>query len=106
MKKEDTKLNGWDYAQDTEITLSGEKHILRMEQGMTGIGSRDYWIDGRKGNRHCVTQSVDLTQGNHFIYKIKWRDTPWDRVDIIIQESELPTLLTEENKWREPVKLY
>jgi len=93
------------YTDDTEITIDGNKHIIRMYEGMTGIGSRYYWIDGKKRMRNCVTQSEDLRKGNHFIYTIKWRDNPWDKVDIIIHEDELSNLLSEENKWREPEKV-
>ena len=72
---------------------------------MTGIGSRRYWIDDKDQYRNAVIQSEDLTKGNHEIYTIKWRDTPWDKIDIIIHEDEVPLLLKEENDWREPIKL-
>lgn len=92
------------YTNDTEVTIDGSQHIIRMYDGMTGIGSRDWWLDGKEQLRNVVTQSADLTQGNHFVYTIKWRDTPWDKVDIIIHEDHLDELLNEENAWREPVK--
>lgn len=92
------------YTENTKIKIDGKKHLIRMYDGMTGIGSRDYWIDGVKQWRNCVTQSADITKGNHFIYTIRWRDTDWDLVDIIISEKELPNLLDENNKWREPKK--
>jgi hypothetical protein len=75
-----------------------------MENGMTGIGSRKYWINGKEQYRNAVSQSEDLTKGNHEIYTIKWRDTPWDKIDIIIHEDEVPFLLNDENSWREPTK--
>ena len=75
-----------------------------MYNGMTGIGSREYWIDDKKQHHNIVMQSQDITKGNHEIYTIKWRDTPWDKIDIIIHESEVPFLLSNENSWREPSK--
>ena len=92
------------YTTNTEITIDNQKHFVRMENGMTGIGSRRYWIDDKDQYRNAVTQSEDLTKGNHEIYTIKWRDTPWDKIDIIIHEDEVPFLLKEENAWREPTK--
>lgn len=105
MKKKYNK-NGWDYSEITPVIIDGVKHNIQMCEGMTGIGSRMYWIDGKKQLRNCVTQSADLTQGNHFIYKMNWRENPWDTVDIIIHEDELTFLLDEKQpKWRNPIKL-
>lgn len=92
----------FDYVTDTEITLGGNRHVVRFADGMTGIGSRRYWLDGREGFHDAVRQTADITKGNHFLYDIKWRDNPWDRVHIFIHEDELPALLSEENRWREP----
>lgn len=94
----------FDYIENTEITINGEKHLIRFENGMTGIGSRRYWIDDREQSKNSVRQTSDITNGNHYIYTIKWRDTPWDKVDIIVSEDELPIILHENNKWREPFK--
>ena len=94
----------FDYLENTEILIDGEKHQVRFENGMTGIGSRRYWVDDKLQSENSVWQTSDITKGNHFIYTIKWRDTPWDKVDIIIHEDELPKLLNDENKWREPFK--
>ncbi len=94
----------FDYTEDTEIIIDGEKHLIRFYDGMTGIGSRDYWVDGIKQARNAVRQTADITKGNHFIYTIKWRDTPWDKVDVVISEEELPNLLNAGQKWREPIK--
>lgn len=104
-KKEEYKEGGWDYVKDTPVEIDGKTHIVKMYPGMSGIGSRDYWVDGRKMREDCVLQSGDLTQGNHFLYRIKWRDTPWDRVDVFIHEDELPNLLNKDNEWREPQKI-
>lgn len=92
------------YTENTPITIDNKKHFVRMYNGMSGIGSRRYWIDDREQFNNAVTQSEDLTKGNHEIYQIKWRDTPWDTIDIIIHENEVPFLLSEENAWREPKK--
>lgn len=95
---------GFKYTTNTPVLIDGVKHYISMENGMTGIGSRAYWVDDKKQFRNCVTQSADLTKGNHFIYTIKWRDTPWDKVDIIIHEDEEGILLGEDAAWREPTK--
>lgn len=92
------------YTTNTQIIIDNQEHFVRMENGMTGIGSRKYWIDDKEQYRGVVTQSEDLTKGNHEIYTIKWRDTPWDKIDIIIHENEVPFFLNEENAWREPTK--
>ena len=94
----------FNYTTNTEITIDNKKHYVRMYNGMTGIGSREYWIDDKKQFNNAVMQSPDITQGNHEVYSIKWRDTPWDKIDIIIHENEVPFLLSPENSWREPVK--
>jgi len=94
----------FDHIENTTIKIDSKKHLIRFENGMTGIGSRAYWVDDNKMFHDAVRQTEDITKGNHFIYTMKWRDTPWDRVDIIISEKELPNLLAEENKWREPTK--
>jgi hypothetical protein len=72
---------------------------------MTGIGSRRYWVDDKEQRNNSLRQSSEITKGNHFIYRINWRDNPWDRADLIISEEELPNLLNEQNKWRNPSKL-
>lgn len=97
---------GFNYIENTTIKIDGIEHQIRFEKGMTGIGSRAYWIDDVKQSNNSVRQSKDITNGNHFIYTIKWRDTPWDRVDIIISEEEFPIIMSEENEWREPLKKY
>lgn len=94
----------FNYITNTEVTIDNKKHYIRMYNGMTGIGSREYWIDDKKQHHNIVMQSQDITKGNHEIYTIKWRDTPWDKIDIIIHESEVPFLLSNENSWREPSK--
>jgi len=98
-------VSAWRYSEPTEVIIVGQPHVVQMAEGMTGIGSRAYYVDGKAMFRDCVTQSEDLASGNHSVYTIKWRDTPWDRVDIIIHESEVPWLLSDENKWREPTKI-
>jgi len=97
--------NGWSYAIPTPVLIDGKPHTVQMANGMTGICSRQFWIDGKGFDRKLVTQSGDLTKGNHFLYMMKWRDQPWDKVYILIHEDELPMLLNEENKWREPRKV-
>jgi hypothetical protein len=92
------------YIENTSITIDNEKHLIKMYNGMTGIGTRIYWIDNKKQFNNVFTKSDDLTNGNHEIYSIKWRDIPWDRIDIILHESEVPILLNDENSWREPKK--
>lgn len=94
----------FNYITNTEVTIDNKKHYIRMYNGMTGIGSREYWIDDKKQHHNIVMKSQDITKGNHEIYTIKWRDTPWDKIDIIIHESEVPFLLSNENSWREPFK--
>ena len=94
------------YTTNTEITIDNEKHYVRMDNGMTGIGSRGYCIDDKKQFRNAVIQSQDITKDNHEVYSIKWRDNPWDKIDIIIHETEVPFLLSPENSWREPTKRY
>lgn len=96
----------FNYITNTEVIIDNKKHYIRMYNGMTGIGSREYWIDDKKQHHNIVMQSQDITKGNHEIYTIKWRDTPWDKIDIIIHESEVPFLLSNENSWREPSKRY
>lgn len=95
----------FDLLTDTPITIDGKRHVVRFANGMTGIGSRRFWVDGRDFPNDAVRQSEDLTKGNHFLYLMKWRNTPWDRVYIFIHEDELPQLLSEENQWREPRKI-
>jgi len=97
-------MSEFKYVAPTQVLIDGQSRTIQMENGMTGIGSRTYYVDGKNQFHRCVTQSEDLTNGNHAIYTIKWRDTPWDKVDVIIHEAELPVLLSEENKWREPTK--
>jgi len=94
----------FNYINDTEVTIDNEKHIIKMQNGMTGIGSRAFWLNGIKKSLNIVTQSADITKGNHFLYIIKWRDTPWDKVYILIHEDEISSLLSDDNKWRDPKK--
>lgn len=103
--KDDFRLGGWDYAIDTPIMINGKLRTIRMEQGMTGIGSRAYWVDGKRSSRKCVLQSGDLTKGNHFIYRINWREG--DTVDIVIHEDEVPFLLDKniQPEWINPVNI-
>ena len=95
----------FDFITDTPITLNGTAHTVCFENGMTGIGSRRFWLDGKEYPKNAVRQSADITKGNHFLYLMKWRDTPWDQVYIFIHEDELPVLLDESNAWREPKRI-
>ena len=92
------------YTENTTVLIDGGQHQLRFENGITGIGSRMYWINDKKQSRRAVFQSPNITKGNHFIYKIKWRKTPYDWVDIIIHEDHLNILLGDDQKWRKPSK--
>ena len=94
----------FEYTADTAVNIDGVSHLIRMENGMTGIGSRQYYIDGERQYLHCVLHTPDLTHGEREIYRIKWRDTPWDLVDIIISKDCVPELLADERKWMEPTK--
>jgi hypothetical protein len=76
-----------------------------MEDGMTGIGSRRYWLNGREGFKNLVLQSEDIEKDNHFLYRLKWRDDHISFVHLLICESELGLLLSEENEWRCPEKI-
>lgn len=96
----------FDYTENTPIIIDNEKHFVRMFNGMSGIGSRKYWIDDKDQKNEVVMHTPHLTKGNHEIYTMKWRGDPWDIVDIIIHEDEVPLLLSKENEWREPVKRY
>ncbi len=95
-------MSGFDLLTDTPVLLNGKTRMVRCYNGMTGIGSRDTWVDGQKLFYNTVRQTDNITDGPHFLYVIKWRDTPWDKVAVIIRESEVPFLLSDENKWREP----
>jgi hypothetical protein len=96
----------FDYITTTPISIDGKPHTVKFENGMTGIGSRDFWLDGKNfGMFNAVIQSDDLTEGNHFLYLMKWRDTPWDKVYIFISEKYLPLLLEEKESWREIQKI-
>ena len=88
-----------------EILLDGKMHMVRFEDGMTGIGSRKFWIDDKEYLYNAVRQSADLKKGNHFLYLIKWRDAPWDKIYIFIHESEVHNLFTKGREWMNPVKI-
>lgn len=94
----------FDMITNTPVTIDGRQHLVRFENGMTGIGSRRFWINNKDYSDRAVRQSADLTKGNHFLYRMKWRDTPWDWVYIFIHEDELSTLLSDSQSWREPRK--
>lgn len=95
----------FDYTENTPVMIDNKIHMVRFYDGMTGIGSRDFWVDDKKYSHGAVRQTENLTRGNHFLYLIKWRDQPWDLVYIFISEEQLPVLLSEENSWREPKKI-
>ena len=95
----------FDMTNDTAVTIEGRKRMVRFENGMTGIGSRRFWIDGKEYPYGGVRQSADLTQGNHFLYLFKWRDQPWDKLYVFIHEDHLDGLLDESQAWREPKRV-
>ena len=82
------------YTENIQITIDGKKHLVKMEDGMTGIGSRGFWLNHVKEYRNLVIHSKDLAKGNHFLYTIKYGDCPWEKVDILIAEQlrSLPCL--------------
>ena len=88
------------YVEDTPVLLNGKRHMIRMENGMTGIGSREWWLDGEKMHSRILQQSDNISDGEHQIYYFKWRDTPWDKCYIIVSHDEVPKLLAQQ--WREP----
>lgn len=95
----------FDLTANTPITIDGKIHNVRFYDGMSGIGSRIFWIDDQKYSREAVRHTEDLTSGNHLLYLIKWRDTPWDKVFMFIHEKYEDELLSDENIWREPKKI-
>lgn len=97
----------FDFLTDQPITLNGETHLLCLENGMTGIGSRRAWIDGKElPYFRSVRHTPDLSSGNHLLYSIKWRELDFDRVYIFIHENKVPLLLSDENSWRQPIRLH
>ena len=44
------------YTTNTQIIIDNQEHFVRMENGMTGIGSRKYWIDDKEQYRGVVTK--------------------------------------------------
>lgn len=94
----------FDYLENTKILINGKEHLIRFENGMTGIGSRGCWIDDKKLPYNVLRQSEDIEDGNHYIYIILWRKNPWDKALILISEKELPILFEDINKWRNPIK--
>jgi hypothetical protein len=95
------------YIEDTKVMIDGKYHMIKMENGMTGIGSRSWWLNGDRKSPNIVTQSGDISKGNHELYLINWRENPWDKVYIIIHEDEVPKLLNkqEQPEWRNPRKI-
>jgi len=93
------------WTEDTPVIIDNEKHTLRFENGMTGIGSRRFWIDGHFASCERAWVYTDL-DGNLQIYLIRWRDTPWnDVVYLFIKDTDAHVLFEERNKWRKPVKM-
>jgi hypothetical protein len=92
------------YTENTQIEIDGKKHYIAMYDGMSGIGSRTYWLDNEKQLHDIVTHSEDITKGNHYLYTIKYGECPWEVVDILIDSKLETDLLNEESSWREPVK--
>ena len=45
----------FDYTENTEILIDNKKHKIRMFNGMSGIGSRKYWIDDKKQSYKRLT---------------------------------------------------
>lgn len=95
----------FDLITDTTITLNDKPHTVRFENGMTGIGSRGCWLDGHELIFNAVRHTDNLTKGNHLLYLIKWRDNPWSKIYIFINEKYEKELLSPENAWREPQKI-
>jgi hypothetical protein len=95
----------FDMTTNTSVLIDGKIHMVRFYPGMTGIGSREFWIDNKKFYPCAVRHTDNLEKGNHFLYLIKWRDNPWSKVYIFIKEDYLHELLNENNSWREPQKI-
>lgn len=90
--------------ENTKVMLNGEPHLIRFENGMTGIGSRIFWIDNKKYCDGAITISDDIKDGGHFLYRMKWRNTPWDEIFYLIGESYNDRFLaaTKDSEWQEP----
>ena len=87
------------------VLIDGIRRSLWRDDGMTGIGSRDFSIDGKKFPYGIVQHSEDVTAGNHFLYLINWRERPWDKVYIIISEDHVSHLLEGQPDWRNAQKV-
>ena len=95
----------WTYTKNTPILIDGILHQIRLYNGMTGIGSRDYWIDDKKQQKRVFINDGEIKDDEDYsVYNIKWRDNPWDRVDIVISKKDEYTLFTDDLKWIEPKK--
>ena len=95
----------FDMTTNTPVTIDGKIYMVRFYPGMSGIGSRKFWINDKDFYPDAVRHTDDLETGNHFLYLMKWRDTPWDKVHVFIKEELLQDLINDQNAWREPRKI-
>lgn len=98
----------FNYITNTECLIDGKAETIRLENGCSGIGSRQFWMNNCLQDERIILFTEDITKGNHFIYFGYWGKRPWDTDYFLVNESEKDFFLKrfgKNNVYKDPVKM-
>lgn len=98
----------FNYITNTECLINGKTESIRLGNGCTGIGSRQFWLNDCLQNEGIILLSEDITKGNHFVYFGYWGERPWDTVYFLVSESRKNWFLerfVENNVYQAPIEM-
>ena len=97
------------YTSNTKCLINGKEETIRLMNGCSGIGSREFWINEKKQNSNLFLVSDYITKENNFIYYGYWGTRPWDDCYFLVPESEADFFLTYMSKqdvYKQPVRAF
>lgn len=88
----------FEYITNTECLIDGKVETIRLGNGCSGIGSRQFWVNNCLQDKNIILLSEDITNGNHFIYFGYWGKRPWDTVYYLVNEAKKEWFLKQFDK--------
>ena len=76
------------YTENTSCNIDNKPVSIRCENGMTGIGSRRFWINNKAQSDNLIIFSEDISNGNHSLYYGYWGSRPWDTCYFLVADKE------------------
>lgn len=96
------------YTENTLCIINNKEYSIRCEDGMTGIGSRKFWLNDVEQCYNIIICTNDVSEGNHLLYLTYWDNVPWKRDFFLIDKEDEELLLSkysiDNGAYKNPIK--